>query len=91
MLLVLAQGEQSQWGEAQHGLQAKDERNAANSGWRWALAHARGMARDIGLVLRIRSFQILILQAPPLPFCPAWQRLCLACTSKLAWFAICRV
>ena len=52
-------------------MQAKDERNAANSGWRWALAHARGMVRDIGLVLRIRSFQILILQAAPNPFWPA--------------------
>ncbi|KAK9838092.1 hypothetical protein WJX81_000768 [Elliptochloris bilobata] len=41
---------------------AKDERNAANGGWRWAVTHARGMLRDIGLVLRIRSFQILILQ-----------------------------
>ena len=44
-------------------VQAKDERAAANGGWRWALVHARGMVRDIGLVLRIRSFQILILQA----------------------------
>jgi hypothetical protein len=42
--------------------QAKEERMAASGGWRWALVHARGMARDIGLVLRIRSFQILILQ-----------------------------
>ena len=47
-------------------VQAKDERAAANGGWRWALVHARGMVRDIGLVLRIRSFQILILQARPL-------------------------
>ena len=53
------------WLREKHCLQAKDERNAANRGWRWALAHARGMVRDIGLVLRIRSFQILILQAPP--------------------------
>ena len=57
--------------EAQPCVQAKDERNAANSGWRWALAHARSMVRDIGLVLRIRSFQILILQAAPNSCWPA--------------------
>jgi len=56
--------------------QAKDERMAASGGWRWALVHARGMARDIGLVLRIRSFQILILQVQArgvLPCGVAWR------------------
>ena len=34
---------------------------------RWLSKHAHEMARDIGLVLRIPTFNIVVLQARPLP------------------------